>query len=83
MTSRVNRIHILGKLGSPDGLHRRACVIELEMRVDEASGEATYSFTSIVDPDNWPDGEYELEFEKQTETLWKKDGRYSRVGKSG
>ena len=80
MTSRVNRIHILGKLRSRDGLHRRACVVELEMRVDEASGEEmTYSFASIVDSDDWQDGEYEVEFEKQTERLWKKDGRYSDV----
>lgn len=60
---------------------RRECriqVVKTSIQVDERSGSMgfTYSNASIVDSDDFPDGDYEVTYEGGTELLTKKHGNY-------
>ena len=69
-----------GILRSADGQRQRHCKVKVDKHshlVNERSGTAkvTYSNLSIHDSDDWPDGDYEVEFNGQKELL-RKQGRH-------
>jgi hypothetical protein len=68
-------------LRSADGQRQRNCKVRgdrHEMQVNETGDpvKVAYSRLSIVDSDDWPDGDYVVEFSGQEELLTRKDGSY-------
>ena len=68
-----------GILRSADGQRERHCKVKVDRYhfVNERGEptKVTYSKLSIYDSDNWPDGDYEVEFNGQKESL-RKQGRH-------
>ena len=69
-----------GILRSADGQHQRHCKVQVDKHTHFAHELSeptrfTYSRPSIHDSDDWPDGDYEVEFSGQKELL-RKQGRH-------
>jgi len=73
---------LAGILRSADGQRQRHCKVKVDRHTDFFVHErseptnVTYSKLSIHDSDDWPDGNYEVEFNGQKELLTKQGGRY-------
>jgi hypothetical protein len=81
MPTHSKTVILSGTLHSEDGQRQRACKIKVQRHghyVNELPEptQVTYSHLSIHDSDDWPDGDYELEFNGQKELLTKQGGRY-------
>lgn len=74
MPTRSKRVILPGTLRSEDGQRQRARKIRVQTHehyVDELlePTQITYSHLSIHDSDDWPDGDYEVEFSGQKELI--------------
>ena len=81
MPTRSETVILAGTLRSVDGQRQRPCKVQVDRHghsVHELSEltNVTYSKLSIHDSDDWPDGNYEVEFNGQKELLTKQGGRY-------
>jgi hypothetical protein len=79
MSSRRELVFLRGILRGEG--RQRECRIratKVTMQVDElmSSAAVAYADPSIVDSDDFPDGNYELTFDGQKELLTKKSGHY-------
>lgn len=75
------RVPRAGLLKSADGSLKRNCKLFVNRRIHFVDGvltpvETSYSGLSIVDWDDWPDGDYVVKFEGGTVRLRKKGGHY-------
>ena|SRR5947209_2179759 len=75
-TTRTQTVILDGNLRSADGQRQRHCKVRVDKHrhfVNELSKptNVTYSHLSICDSDDWPDGDYEVEFNGQKELLTK------------
>jgi hypothetical protein len=81
MPTRSKRVILPGTLRSEDSQRQRACKVKVQTQehyVDELPEptQITYSRLSIYDSDDWPDGDYEVEFNGQKEFLTKQGRHY-------
>ena len=81
MPTRSETVIVAGTLRSEDGQRQRACKVKVQTQeryVDELPEptQITYSRPSIYHFDDWPDGDYEVEFSGQNELITKSRGRY-------
>jgi len=84
MPTRTQTVILAGNLRSADGQRQRPCKVKVDRHghfVNERSEpmNVTYSNFSILpiyDSDDWPDGDYEVEFDGQKELLTKKGRHY-------
>ena len=81
MPTHTKTVFLPGTLRSADGQRKRDCKVQVarhQTSVDELDRPAkvTYSGLSINDYDDWPDGDYEVEFDGQKQLLTKKGGYY-------
>jgi len=86
MPTKTKTLHVTGLLRSVDGKLKRDCKVKVnrnDMFVEGLDGpaKATYSEFSVTDSDNFPKGDYEVEYEGQKELLTKDErgpGYYAR-----
>jgi hypothetical protein len=81
MPTRSETVIVAGTLRSADGQRQRHCKVQVDKHghfVYELSEltNVTYSKLSIYDSDDWPDGDYEVEFNGQKELLTKQGRHY-------
>jgi len=78
MPSRKESIVLRGTLRGEG--RQRPCLIRatrVSLYVDESAAPVSIAYASLsVDDDNFPDGNYEVEFNGQKELLTKKQGHY-------
>jgi len=81
MPTRIQTLILAGILRSADGQRQRHCKVQVDKHghfVNERPEitTITYSNFSICDSDDWPDGDYEVEFNGQKELLTKQGRHY-------